>query len=199
MGRPKKYNTEEERLEAKRKTRKKYRESNKDKVHHQIKKWKEENKDKVSKYYKEYTLSDEQKANRKVYMKEYLKTYKHKVKERRKNDPLFRVTCNCRSLIGGAIKRMGYDKKSKTEEILGCSFKEFKTHIESQWEDWMSWDNYGKYNGELKYGWDIDHIIPTSSAINETEVIKLNNFNNLQPLCSKVNRDIKKDNLSMDF
>jgi hypothetical protein len=24
----------------------------------------------------------------------------------------------------------------------------------------MNWGNYGKYNGEINYGWDIDHIIP---------------------------------------
>jgi hypothetical protein len=57
----------------------------------------------------------------------------------------------------------------------------------------MSWDNYGKYNGELNYGWDIDHIIPQSSALNEEDVIKLNHYTNLQPLCSKVNRHIKRD------
>jgi 5-methylcytosine-specific restriction endonuclease McrA len=59
----------------------------------------------------------------------------------------------------------------------------------------MTWDNYGKYNGEFGYGWDIDHIIPISTAVNENEVIQLNNFINLQPLCSKINRDIKRDNI----
>ena len=57
----------------------------------------------------------------------------------------------------------------------------------------MTWDNKGLYNGELNYGWDIDHIIPVSSAINEEGVIALNHHTNLQPLCSKVNRDIKKN------
>ena len=59
----------------------------------------------------------------------------------------------------------------------------------------MNWENYGLYNGELNYGWDIDHIIPTSSAKNEIDFLKLWNFNNLKPLCSKINRDIKKDKL----
>ena len=30
-------------------------------------------------------------------------------------------------------------------------------------------------------------------AINENEAIQLNHFTNLQPLCSKVNRDVKRD------
>jgi hypothetical protein len=56
----------------------------------------------------------------------------------------------------------------------------------------MTWDNYGLYNGELNYGWDIDHIKPVSSAKTISELIGLNHYTNLQPLCSKVNRDIKK-------
>ena len=57
----------------------------------------------------------------------------------------------------------------------------------------MTWDNKGMYNGELNYGWDIDHIIPISSAKTEDDLYILNHYTNLQPLCSKVNRDIKKD------
>ena len=57
----------------------------------------------------------------------------------------------------------------------------------------MTWDNKGLYNGVLNYGWDIDHKIPLSSANSEEDLYRLNHFTNLQPLCSKVNRDIKKD------
>jgi hypothetical protein len=39
----------------------------------------------------------------------------------------------------------------------------------------------------------IDHIIPISTANTEDEVIKLNHFTNLKPLCSYTNRYIKKD------
>lgn len=58
----------------------------------------------------------------------------------------------------------------------------------------MDWDNYGKYNGIECFGWDIDHVVPISNAITEEDIIRLNHFTNLQPLCSKINRDIKRDN-----
>ena len=105
---------------------------------------------------------------------------------------MFKLTKNIRCLIGYGIKRINHKKESKTELILGCSFAEFKQHLESNFESWMTWDNYGLYNGKLNYGWDIDHVIPQSSGLTYDEIIKLNHYTNLKPLCSKVNRDIKK-------
>jgi hypothetical protein len=67
-------------------------------------------------------------------------------------------------------------------------------YIESKFEDWMNWDNRGKFNGELNYGWDLDHIVPISSAVTEEDIIKLNHYTNFQPLCSYINRVIKKNN-----
>lgn len=115
-------------------------------------------------------------------------------KKRRMNDPIFKMSENVRRMINLSIQKKGYTKKSRAYEILGCTYDEFKTHIESQFEPWMNWDNYGKFNGEFNYGWDIDHIIPRSEIKTEDDIIKLNHFTNLKPLCSKYNRHIKKNN-----
>ena len=84
-------------------------------------------------------------------------------------------------------------KKSNLNDILGCDIKEYRNFLESKFESWMNWDNYGLYNGQPNYGWDIDHIIPLSFAKTENELIALFHFSNTQPLCSKINRDIKKN------
>lgn len=118
--------------------------------------------------------------------------------ERKLNDPLFKLERNIRGRIRMCIKRAGFIKNNKTEKILGCYYNEFKLYLESKFEPWMNWNNYGKYSGELNYGWDIDHIIPISSAKNEDDIYKLNHYTNLQPLCSKVNRDIKKDKINYE-
>lgn len=144
------------------------------------KKYREDNPDKIKQYYKD------NKSELVKYHREYRKN-------RINTDPVFKLKVNIRSSIGLSFRNKGYSKKSKTYDILGCTFEEFKLHLESQFADWMSWDNQGLYNGELCYGWDIDHIIPVSSAITEEDVIRLNHYTNLQPLCSKVNRDIKKN------
>jgi hypothetical protein len=84
---------------------------------------------------------------------------------------------------------------NNTEEIIGCSYEFLLKYLESKFEKWMTWENYGKYNGEFNYGWDIDHIIPLSSAFNEVDLLKLNHYSNLQPLCSLINRNIKKSKI----
>lgn len=119
------------------------------------------------------------------YRNEYLK-------RKKQEDPVYNIKCLMRSYISSVLKNKGYKKSLKTIDILGISFEEFKIYLESKFEPWMNWNNRGLYNGNFNYGWDI--IIPLSSAKTEEDLIKLNHFTNLQPLCSKINRDIKKDN-----
>lgn len=162
-----------------------YRLKNKERRKEKHKQWRELNKEWRLEYVNEW------KKNNKEHVKEYSKNY---FNNRRKNDVLFSLAHRISNLIRISIKRNGYTKTSKTTTILGTDYETFKKHLESLWEPWMSWDNYGLYKKDtFNYGWDIDHIIPTSSAITEEDVYKLNHYTNLKPLCSKVNRDIKKD------
>jgi len=114
--------------------------------------------------------------------------------ERWKNDTNYKLSIIIRRMIRNSI---GSKKSKNSQEIIGCSFEEFKTYLESKFESWMSWKNYGLYNGELNYGWDIDHIIPISSARLYEDIVQLNHYTNLQPLCSRMNRDIKKNFVSV--
>lgn len=127
------------------------------------KKWKELNADKISMYHKN--------SNNKPYRKEYQKRFsKLNQKKRRQTDTIFRLSGNVRSYIRQIIKNK---KTSSTIDIIGCSFDDYKKYLESKFESWMTWENYGKYNGEKNYGWDIDHIIPLSSAKTEEELLML--------------------------
>ena len=47
---------------------------------------------------------------------------------------------------------------------------------------------------DIKLTKTLDHITPSTSAITEQDIIRLNHYTNLQPLCSYVNRYIKIDN-----
>jgi len=142
--------------------------------------WRENNKEHKKQKDKEYNSLNKDKRN-------------NRHNERMKTDNVYNLSHITRGLIQKSIRSGGYTKKSKTYEILGCSFEDFKLYLESRFIHWMSWENRGLYNGELNYGWDIDHIIPISSAKTEEEIIKLNHYTNLQPLCSYTNRYIKKN------
>lgn len=99
--------------------------------------------------------------------------------ERYHNDILYRLKMLCSKRLRDAVKGTSYSKDTK--KMIGCTFEELKTHLESQFKDDMSWDNWGYY------GWHIDHIIPLSSANNEDELLKLSHYTNLQPLWGKEN------------
>lgn len=111
----------------------------------------------------------------------------------KKEDPAFRLKNSVSSFIRASFKQGRAVKKDRCEDLIGLSISELKTYIEAKFEPWMNWSNYGKYNGSKNFGWDIDHIIPISSAKTEEEVLRLNHYTNLQPLCSYINRYVKKD------
>lgn len=54
-----------------------------------------------------------------------------------------------RQVLHGAVK------SARTQELLGCSVDQFRTHIESLFEPGMSWANAGE--------WHLDHIRPCAS------------------------------------
>ena len=140
-----------------------------------LKIWKDRNLDhyktKTSEYSKIYFIKNKSKIN------QYHKN-------RRKKDNIYSLSQRTRSMISDSLRKEGYTKKSKTYEILGCSFEFLKKHLEIQFKDGMSWEN--------RSDWHIDHIVPLSSAKSEAEIIFLNHYSNLQPLWAKDN--IQKSN-----
>ena len=116
--------------------------------------------------------------------KDYFKNYQ---KGKRLNNSNFRIAWNIRASISMSFKRScngKYKKSKKTEEVLGCTIKEFTIYLQSLFLKGMNLDNYGK--------WHIDHIIPISSAKSEEEIIRLNHYTNFQPLWAEDN--FKKSN-----
>lgn len=107
------------------------------------------------------------------------KELRKKYRELKKSDPLYQLSLRVRKLISKVIKRNGYSKKSKTQEILGIEFDGFKLYIENLFKEGMSWENFGE--------WHLDHKIPISWAENEDDLVKLNHYTNLQPLWAEDN------------
>lgn len=117
-------------------------------------------------YKRQYAIDNKDAINEKIRIN---------VRRRRIVDPIFKMRCNIRTLIRNSMANQFTKKSKKTIEILGCTFEEFKVHIESQFDDNMNWDNHGSY-------WHYDHIKPISLAIDEQQVYELNHYTNFQPL-----------------
>ena len=176
---------------------KEYRKINKPKYDKLRKEWEVRNGDKMTQYSIKYRKTNKNKLNKKakIWRKANRKRINIYEKEKAKNDPLFKLGKNIKTRISNLFRDKGYSKKSRTRKILGCEYNDFKIHLESKFENWMNWDNYGLYNGQPNYGWDIDHIVPKSKAKTEAELIELSHYSNLQPLCSYINRCVKKNRI----
>jgi len=102
--------------------------------------------------------------------------------ENYKNDLTYRLKYNLRNRVKLFLKSSNFTlEKNKTFEITGCSPEELKKHLESQFIDNMSWENYGHK------GWHIDHKVALASAKNNEEVYRLCHYTNLQPLWCEEN------------
>jgi hypothetical protein len=136
---------------------------------------------------KERLKENKDSESAKLYLVEYKKKNKEKINHWRKKyrdnkfsiNPVYKLSHNIRCLISKYLNKLGYIKSEKTESILGCSFEEFKSYIESQFREGMSWENHGK--------WHLDHKTPISWAKSEEMVLELNHYTNFQPLWAKDN------------
>ena len=146
--------------------------------------FRDENKEKIRREKQEYYFSNKEHIQRRIIKN---------TKRRLACDPTFRMITRVRKRFRDIFKTKSFSKYK--EKIIGCTASFLREHIEAQFTSEMTWENYGKYNGELNHGWDIDHITPISSAKTEEDVIRLNHYSNLRPLCSYTNRCVKKDNI----
>jgi len=103
------------------------------------------------------------------------------LQKRRDEDSQYRMKMALHVRLYDAVKRQKGVKSSKTLELLGCSVNDLKTHLESQFTECMTWENYGE--------WHIDHIRPCASFNLEDpeEQKKCFHWTNLQPLWAKDN------------
>ena len=177
---------------------KKYRKNNSDEIKLRKKIYRDKNREKLNAKSKENRHKNPEKhrqqkrdyyiKNREIVLerqklwsknnREKINTY---IQTKKNKNPLFKVELNIRSRVKQYLKQKNITQKNKTFEIVGIDVNELKKYLESQFLEGMCWDNYGIY------GWHIDHKIPLCSAKNETELLKLFHYTNLQPLWAEDN------------
>jgi len=105
-------------------------------------------------------------------------------------DNVYRREWNSRNRIRLAMSSYMYYSLCKAkgnchwEDLVDYTIDDLKNHLENQFKEGMSWDNYGK--------WEIDHIIPVSAfnfnSPNDPQFKLCWALNNLQPLWKRDNR-----------
>lgn len=155
-----------------------YIRKNLDKVRKNQSEWRRKNADKLRKYSAEY------------YRKNTDKLRKTKAEYRRKNaDKVRKKSAEYSRRIEVRIVR---DQRSRLKQIIGstsvrrhemtgCTPKQLRDHIESQFVKGMTWENQGR--------WHIDHIMPCSAFdLTKPDQVKVCfNWQNLRPIWAKKN------------
>ncbi len=133
------------------------------------KNWKIENAEHIRKYTTDYESQIHVKLKKRV-----SRRIKHAL-----------ISCNARKI-------------SRTLAFLPYSIAELKLHLESQFESWMNWDNWGVYNPSTwdennpsTWTWQLDHIKPMATHTYNCEsdfgFREAWRLDNLRPLRSKEN------------
>jgi hypothetical protein len=102
-----------------------------------------------------------------------------------------RIKASMKANLASRLKNRVLNKNRKsTFDILPYTVDELMAHLESQFQEGMTWDNYGRN------GWHIDHIKPDSwfdyESIDSEEFQQCWALSNLQPMWESEN--FKKSN-----
>lgn len=119
--------------------------------------------------------------NRKQLLGYQLK-YQKKCYQVWRTDPKYRAEQSFSTSMRRALK--GKKNGRQWETLVGYTMMELSRRMEEQFQDWMTWDNYG-------VAWHIDHIVPKSwftyDGPDDPEFKKCWALSNLQPLAIKTN------------
>ena len=151
-------------------------------------------KEKKSEYHKKW--SEQNKEHLKQYLKEYReknvdnirKTKRDYERNRKARDPLYKLISNFRTAIYQVLKESNVEKNGHYFDVLQYSPEELINHLEKQFTEGMTWENYGEFH--------VDHKLPISSfnikEIGDEEFMKCWSLDNLQPMWGEEN--IRKSN-----
>ena len=157
----------------------KWRNSNKEYLSQKHKKWSETNRSYLKEYHQKW---------REKNIDKHRETKRDYERNRKSNDPIYRLISNFKSAMSTVLKESNVDKYGHYFDILGYTPEELINHLEKQFTEGMTWDNYGEFH--------VDHKLPISSfnikEIGDEEFMRCWCLDNLQPMWGEEN--IRKSN-----
>jgi hypothetical protein len=111
------------------------------------------------------------------------KTKRNYERNRKANDPAYKLIANFRTAIYQVLKENNVEKNKHYFDILRYTPEELISHLENLFTDGMTWENYGE--------WHVDHKTPISSfnfeSIDDDSFMECWSLENLQPMWGKEN------------
>lgn len=141
--------------------------------------WQKENRDHLNEYHQKWREKniDKHRENKRNYER-----------NRKANDPLYKLISNFRTAIYQVLKENNVEKNKHYFDILKYTPEELIQHLEKQFTGNMTWENYGE--------WHVDHKKPITSfnfqEMGDDEFMKCWSLDNLQPLWGEEN--VRKSN-----
>lgn len=111
-----------------------------------------------------------------AYMQKYCETIYNAVRRQKKQtDIAFCLLCNHRNYVYKCLTRF-QNKRGSSESYVGCCLQRLKDWLEFQFDDGMTWDNYGTM-------WTVDHVLPLSRFVmtDEEQTTIAFNWTNMRP------------------
>lgn len=173
-----------------------YRQNNREKIRKQRRerwaKHKEELKPRKNELAREYHQRHKEEKNQ--WQREYRRAHPEKIRDyqkrhrpqrriylrhyyskKRAEDELFNFKERTRARVGGYLRKRGFAKRTRTEEIVGAKFDVVWDWLLKTWKD-----RYGEEWCGQPY--HVDHIVPLATAKTENEILALFHYSNLQML-----------------
>mgnify|MGYP006412353579 CR=1 FL=1 len=160
-----------------------YNEKNKEKIKAKTREYKEKNKEKLKAKKREYNRKNKEKN--KIKRREYIEKNKEQIKEqrnkrlrqRRKEDPLYRMSMNIRANLRYTLRRAKEKKQKSTFKYVGCTPEFLLARLQRQCKE----------RGLNEY--EVDHMMPVSSFdLRDPEQLRRAwNISNLQALSPQEN------------
>src|SRR5258708_800662 len=160
-----------------------------------------ENKEEKIEYSKQYRTKNKEKIkeNNKQYSIKNKENRNQHQKNRKKNDPAFKLRTNISITIYKALhKNSSLKNGQSTLKHLSYTIEELKNYLELLLEPWMTWENHGQYNAKTwdkndqsTWVWNLDHITPQThtlyTSMEDDNFKKCWALENLRPYNAKKN------------
>lgn len=146
-----------------------------------------------------YTKNSERIKQRDAAKREHIRQVKREYMRQKRQRPEIKIYSSVSRQIHTMITSQKSSKGGRTfQKYVDWSIDQLKQHLESLFEPWMTWDNYGKYKASTwqdqdskTWTWQIDHIVPQSNlpytSMDDDNFKKCWSLDNLRPLNAKKN------------